>query len=91
MREVFTPQSYALAMKILNEELAAEGQPQNDPERSRLVEMEMYRKDGSILPVEIHYKLLRDQQKRPAGVLAVARKTEHRKAGTNPGKPDSPD
>jgi len=81
MEEVFTPDSFELAAKVLAEELAIEKAGQKDPSRSRTMEFELKRKDGSIVPVEIKYSFLRGPDGQPVEILAIARDiTERRQA-----------
>ena len=79
MDEVFTPDSFELAMKVLTEELAIEKAGQKDPSRSRTLEFELKRKDGSIVPVEIKYSFLRGTDGQPVEILAIARDITERK------------
>ena len=79
MEEVFTPTSFEVAMKALAEELATEKMEQKDLFRSRMLELELKRKDGSIVPVEIGYSFLRDADAQPVEILAVARDITERK------------
>ncbi|MCK4793843.1 MAG: PAS domain S-box protein [Desulfobacteraceae bacterium] len=79
MEEVYTPASYEVAMKVLAEELATENTEQKDLSRSRVLELELYRKDGSIVPVEIGHSFLRDADAQPTGILAIARDITERK------------
>ena len=82
MEEVFTPPSFELTMGVLAEELAKEeALKQKDLLRSRLLEIHMIHKDGSIVPAEIKYTSLRDADTKPVGILAIARDiTERRQA-----------
>ena len=73
MQEVFTPISFKLATGLLKEELGIENRDQSDLVRSRTLELELIRKDGSLVPVEVKYSFLRDVQGRPVEVLAIAR------------------
>jgi len=59
MEEVFTPASFEVAMKALAEELDIEKMEQKNLFRSRVLELELKRKDGSIVPAEIGYSFLR--------------------------------
>jgi len=79
MEEVFTPASYKLAMKALAEELAIEKGKEKDLERSRALEVELNRKDGSVVPVEIKCTFLRDAKAQPVEILVVARDTTERR------------
>ncbi len=73
MQEIFTPISFKLATGLLKEELGIENRDQSDLVRSRTLELELIRKDGSLVPVEVKYSFLRDVQGRPVEVLAIAR------------------
>lgn len=77
MRSVFTPTSYSLATHILKEETTAD--QDRDKQRSRTLEFEFRRKDGSVIPVEVKYTFIRDELGAPVGVLAVARDITERK------------
>lgn len=79
MEEVFTPDSFKFAMEILEEELGIENREQKDLARSRVLDLEMIREDGLIVPVEVNYTLLRDAEARPVELLAIARDTSARK------------
>ncbi|HUV75761.1 MAG TPA: PAS domain S-box protein [Dehalococcoidales bacterium] len=79
MEEVFTPDSFELAMKVLAEEMAIEKTEQKDPSRSRTLEFELKRKDGSIVPVEIKHSFLRGPDGQPVEILAIARDITERK------------
>ena len=79
MEEVFTPASFEAAMKALAEELVIEKTEQMDPLRSRTLELDMNRKDGSIVPVEVKYSFLREHDGRPVKILAIARDITERK------------
>ena len=79
MEEIFTPDSFTLAMKVLAEELDIEKTEQRDLTRSRTLELELKRKDGSTVPVEIKYSFLRGADGQPVEILAVARDITGRK------------
>ncbi len=79
MEAVYTPASFETAMKTLSEELAIENMEQKDLSRSRTLELELNRKDGSIIPVEIKFSFMREPDGRPIAILAIARDTTERK------------
>ncbi len=79
MEEVFTNTSFKVALKVLTEELGVEKVQQVDLSRSRTLELEMNRKDGSIVPVEVKYTFVRDVDGQPVEILAIARDTTERK------------
>ena len=79
IQEIFTPVSFKLVTELLKEELGIENREQKDLARSRTLELELIRKDGSLVPVEVKYTFLRDAQARPVEVLAIARDISERK------------
>jgi len=79
MEAVYTPASFEIAMKILAEELAIENMEQKDLSRSRTMELELNRKDGSIVSVEGNFSFLRGPDGRPVGILAISRDITERK------------
>lgn len=81
LEQLLTSASFEAAMKVLQEELNEEGKAQKDLARSWKVELEMYRKDGSTVWVEVRMSFLRDTDGQPVGVLGVMRDiTEHKEA-----------
>ena len=79
IQEIFTPVSFKLVTELLKEELGIENREQKDLARSRTLELELIRKDGSLVPVEVRYTFLRDAQARPVEVLAIARDISEQK------------
>lgn len=79
MQEIFAPGSFGHAREVLKEELGIESREQKDLVRSRTLELELIRKDGSLVPVEVKYTFLRDSQGRPVEVLAIARDISEQK------------
>lgn len=80
MEQVFSPQSYASAMDMLTAELVRENEPGNDPDRGRLLEVELVHKTGCLVPFEIHYSGIREGDGRLVEVVAVARDITVRRA-----------
>jgi PAS domain S-box-containing protein len=79
--EIFTPESLAVAVRALEEELAIERRESKDLNRSRTLELEYKCKDGSTIWSEVKYSFIRDSSGRAIGILAVGRNiTERRKA-----------
>lgn len=79
IQDVMTPGSLAFAMKNISEELARDGQPGVDQERSRTVELEQIHKNGSIVWTEVTMKFIRDESGKPTGLLGVSRNISARK------------
>ena len=79
MEEVFTPESFEIAMKALAEEMAIEGREQAKLYRSRILELQMNCKDGSVVPVEVRYSFVRGLDERSDQILAIGRDITERK------------
>ena len=76
-----TPASLELAARTFAEELTIEQSQQGDPSRSRTLELELLRKDGSTVWVETTLSFLRDDAGAAIGVIGVSRDiTERRRA-----------
>lgn len=73
LREMLTPPSFDLAMTVFHEELALEQSPERQLDRTRVLELEMIRKDGSTVWVEIKLSFLRDNEGRATGIVGVSR------------------
>ena len=68
-----------IIQKVLLEELENEINRNADPHRSRIIETEQLRKDGSKIWVEGTVSFLRDDNGNPIGILAVSRDVSSRK------------
>ena len=79
MKDAYTPASFEVAMRILAEEMAVEKTGQGDPHRSRTLELKLFHKDGTAIPVEAHFSFLRDSTGKPVSVLSIARDITERK------------
>ena len=79
MGKVYTPVSAKAVIDVLKEEMEKERIGLGDPKRSRMVQAELYRKDGSIVPVEIIFSIVRDTAGKNIGTLAIARDITERK------------
>jgi PAS domain S-box-containing protein len=73
LEDLLTPSSYELAMSILDEELVKDETGREDPDRSRVLELELNHKDGSTVVTEVKVTFLRDQDGKPIEILSVAR------------------
>ncbi len=81
LEEAMTPASAAHVRRVFAEELALEKRGDGDPSRSRTLEAEMRRKDGTTVWVEVTMNFLRDDRGQPTGILGVTRDiTERRRA-----------
>ena len=68
-----TPDSTKLIMETFLEHLKMESDPAAEPDRSAILSLEQYKKDGSILPVECKVSFLRDQDMKPSGIVGITR------------------
>ena len=81
IKKVMLPQSYELVIKELGEELARDGKPGVDPNRTKTLELEQYHKNGSIVCTEITTKFMRDKAGKITAILGISRDiTEHKRA-----------
>ncbi len=81
VEEILTSASFEIAVKTFKEELTMEEREQKDLFRSRTLELELNRKDGSTVWCEVKMTFLRDQDNNPSEILGVARDiTERKKA-----------
>ncbi len=80
LQEQVPPESYALAQQVLGEELEKEFGPEPaDPHRSRVLEMEVYHKNGGTIWVEETATFLRDDEGKPEAILLAVRDITERK------------
>ncbi|MBI9068208.1 MAG: PAS domain S-box protein [Salinivirgaceae bacterium] len=73
------PESLQTMLPLLQEELEKENDPHVSKSRSRLVELEYYKKDGSIIPMESNIGFVRDKNGKPIGLRGVSRDITERK------------
>ncbi len=73
MQQAFTPAAFEKAMKIFAEEVALESAGHGDPNRSRILELELVRKDGNTVLVEGNFSFLRDPTGKAISILAIVR------------------
>ena len=79
MRQAYTPEAFEKAMQIFAEEMAIESAGHGDPTRSRMLELELVRKDGNTVPAEGNFCALRDPTGKMIGILAILRDITERK------------
>ncbi len=78
MHKVFAPHSYRLAMEALSAELERDSVLDTPADRTRTFELDLFHKDGHVVPVEICYSALRDATGAPTEIMAVARNISER-------------
>ncbi len=74
-----TPDSIKLAEQILHEELLLDASGQAEYDRHRIIELQQYKKDGSVTWVENTVSFLRDENLKPIGILGISRDISERK------------
>ncbi len=74
-----TPESYKIVKANFEEELNIEKEKNIDLNRSRTYEIEQIHKDGSIIPIELTFTFLRDEDGRAKGILGVSQDISERK------------
>ena len=79
LEDVLTEQSFNTASMVMKEEMTIEQDPMANPSRSRTLELEHRRKDGSAFWAEIRARFYRDQQGVPIGFVGVTRDVTERK------------
>jgi PAS domain S-box-containing protein len=79
LEQVLTPESMRLALTVFEKELQLEASGTDDPDRTRILELEEYKKDGSIIWVEVSLSFLRDKDGKPVKILIVSRDITDRK------------
>jgi len=79
IEEVMTPESLQAVVGVFEEELKREADVTADPGRTRILEFQEYRKDGSVIWVENHLSFLRNDKQEPVGFIALSRDISDRK------------
>jgi len=79
LEEVLPLHSLETVTKLLAEELTAEATGTADPKRTRTVEIEEYRKDGSLIWVESVLSFQRDEGGQPVAIIGVSRDMTERR------------
>ncbi|MCD6585639.1 MAG: PAS domain S-box protein [Desulfobacteraceae bacterium] len=79
IEKTLTPESYEKAVLAIMEEIDSEKKPGVSPDRSRVIELEHIRKDGSTVWGEVTTSFLRDDEGLPYGIIGVTRDITQRK------------
>ena len=77
--QVLTPESMKAVLAVFKKEMLMEARGTADPDRTHILELEAYRKDGTIICEEVSYSILRDDAGSPAGILTVSRDVTDRR------------
>jgi PAS domain S-box-containing protein len=79
IEQVMTPESLQIVAKVFEEEMKLEASGTADPARSRILVVEQYRKDGSIVLMENHLSFMRDETQKAVGIISLTRDITERK------------
>ncbi len=79
--QIMTPDSFEIVASAFEEELRLEDAGTTDPDRTRILEVEEYKKDGSTIWVETKSSFIRDEDQKPIGILIVSRDITERRRG----------
>ncbi|MCX5830557.1 MAG: PAS domain S-box protein [Deltaproteobacteria bacterium] len=77
--QVMTPESLQISARVFEEEMKLEASGTADPGRNRILEVEQYRKDGSIVWMENHLSFIRDEAQKAVGIISLSRDITDRK------------
>lgn len=79
MEEKFPPHTLLQVQELLSEAFNNEKDPNADKKRSRTIEVEHYKADGSIIWIEMNISITRDEHGTATGFLGVSRDITCRK------------
>ncbi|MFZ2630654.1 MAG: PAS domain S-box protein [Desulfosalsimonadaceae bacterium] len=79
LEQVLSPESLKYALAVFEQEMQLEASGTADPDRTRILELEEYRKDGAIIWVEVSLSFLRDKDRKPVGILTLSKDITKRK------------
>ncbi len=79
LEEKFPPEALNTLMQTIQEEMEIENDPLADKHRTRMIEIQHYKADGSIIWVSMHTSALRDSTGKIKGFQGVTRDITERK------------
>ena len=77
--EILTPSSMDLAMKVLSDVIELEKIKHVDITESRILQLEMRRKDGTTVWTEVKFSFIRDENQQAVGIMGLTRDITERK------------
>jgi len=77
--QILTPKSFEIVSKVFDKQIELESDRNADPNRTVMLELEEYRKDGTVIWVELTASFLRDLDLKPTAILTVTRDITERK------------
>jgi PAS domain S-box-containing protein len=79
IEDIIPPDSFQEILNIIKEEITAEANGKQYPDRSRIIEYKQYKKDKTTVWVESNCRFLRDRDQKPSGFLIISRDITERK------------
>ena len=79
IEQFLTPESLRFGLAVFEKEMQLEASGTADPDRTRILEFEGYKKDGSIIWMEVNFFFLRNKERKPVEILMVSRDITDRK------------
>ena len=79
LEQTMTPESLKITLAAFEEEMKLEASGTADPDRIRIMELEEYKKNGSLIWLEVGFSFLHDKDRKPIAILAVSRDISARK------------
>ncbi len=79
LHDIFTEDSLKTLSDIYRKELVLEGSPGIDPNRSRVLELQEYHKDGSLIWAETTVSFLRNESMQAIGLVVITRDITEKK------------
>ena len=79
LAQILTPESMQLWLSVFEKEMQMEAGGTAYPNRTHILELEVYKKDGSAIWMEVSLSYLRDEDRKPVGILMVSRDITDRK------------
>ncbi|MFH2144103.1 MAG: PAS domain S-box protein [Bacteroidota bacterium] len=73
LKKLLTPESLKIVYSTLEEELENEKKANADPKRTRFLELQGYKKDGTKIWNQNNLSFLRDENNLPIGIISVSR------------------
>jgi len=83
IQKILTPNSMQIIQQNYTKELELEKSGKADPNRSRIIVSEQYRKDGTKIWVEGTTSFVRDPSGKPINILAISKNITDRKAAVD--------
>ncbi len=79
LEEKYPPETLIKFREVLMEELEKENDPNADKNRSRIIEADEFKKDGTTVSIAMNIKFIRDENGTPIGLQGVSRDITQRK------------